>query len=109
SIWQIGGPLVATCLLIALGSLAFSEYVVPAASMRAHYVDRVEIKNKNFRGHFNEAEIWYHGQGAFTNIDRFDAKRNEIYGLTRYEFDPEFRLRRIVEARVARWKDDRWE
>ena len=109
SIWQIGGPLVATCLLIAIGSLAWSEYVVPGASMRAHYVDRVEIKNKNFRGHFNDAEIWYHGQGTFTNIDRFDANRKEIYGVTRYEFDPEFRLRRIVEARVARWKDDRWE
>ena len=76
SLWQIGGPLVATCLLISLLSLAWSEYVVPGASMQAHFVDRVQIKNKKFRGHFNEAEIWYHGPGSFTNIDRFDANRN---------------------------------
>lgn len=108
SLWQIGGPLIAACLLISFLSLAWSEYVVPGASMQAHYVDRVQIKNKQFRGHFNDAEIWYHGSGSFTNIDRFDAKRNEIYGLTRYEFDPEFRLRRIVEARVARWTGHGW-
>jgi len=108
SLWQIGTPLAGACLVIAFLSLAFGEYVVPGASMQAHFVDRVQIKNKKFRGHFNDAEIWYHGSGTFTNIDRFDANRNEIYGLTRYEFDPEFRLRRIVEARVARWTGEGW-
>lgn len=108
SLWQIGAPLAGVCLLIAFLSLAFGEYVVPGASMQAHFVDRVQIKNKKFRGHFNEAEIWYHGSGSFTNIDRFDANRNEIYGLTRYEFDPDFRLNRIVEARVARWTGEGW-
>src|SRR5690606_11222118 len=76
--------------------------------MQAHYVDRVQIKNKKFRGHFNEAEIWYHGSNGFTNIDRYDANRNEIYGLTRYEFDPSFELRRIVEVPVATWTGDGW-
>lgn len=108
SLWQIGGPLIAACLLISLLSLAWSEYVVPGASMQAHYVDRVQIKNKKFRGHFDDAEIWYHGSGTFTNIDRFDANRNEIYGLTRYEFDSAFQLRRIVEAKVARWTGQEW-
>jgi lipopolysaccharide export system permease protein len=108
SLWQIGAPLVGACLAISLLTLAWSEYVVPGASMQAHYVDRVQIKNKKFRGHFNEAEIWYHGPGSFTNIDRFDANRNEIYGLTRYEFDDSFRLRRIVEVRVARWTGSEW-
>lgn len=109
SIWQIGGPLVGACLTIAFASIAWSEYVVPAASMHAHYVDRVQIKNKGFRGHFNEAEIWYHGEGNFTNIDRFDANRNEIYGLRRYEFDGDFQLRRMVEARMAHWNGSGWD
>lgn len=108
SLWQMGAPLAAACLAISLLSLAWSEYVVPAASMRAHYVDRVQIKNKKFRGHFAESEIWYHGPGAFTNIDRYDANRNEIYGLTRYEFDSAFELRRIVEAQVAQWTGSEW-
>jgi lipopolysaccharide export system permease protein len=108
SLWQIGGPLVLASLLIALMSLAWSEYVVPSASIQAHYIDTVQIKNKKFKGHFNEAEIWYHGQGNFTNINRFDANRNEIYGLTRYEFDSSFQLRRIVEARLARWTGHDW-
>lgn len=109
SIWQIGSPLLAACLAIAIAGFGWNEYVVPAASMQAHFIDRVQIKNKTFRGHFNESEIWYHGDGNFTNIDRFDANRNEIYGLRRYEFDDEFQLRRMVEARMARWTGNGWE
>lgn len=109
SIWQLGTPLLGACFAISIASMGWSEYVVPAASMRAHYVDRVQIKNKTFRGHFNDAEIWYHGNGSFTNIDRFDANRNEIYGLRRYEFDDDFQLRRMVEARMARWSGNGWE
>jgi len=109
SIWQIGTPLLGACLAISLLSIGWNEYVVPAASMRAHHIDRVQIKNKSFRGHFDESEIWYQGEGSFTNIDRFDANRNEIYGLRRYEFDDDFELRRMVEARVARWTGNGWE
>lgn len=108
SLWQIGAPLTLACLVISLLSLAWSEYVVPGASMQAHHVDRVQIKNRKFQGHFGESEIWYQGPGSFTNIDRFDANRNEIYGLTRYEFDGDFQLRRIVEARLAQWTGERW-
>jgi len=108
SLWQIGGPLIVVAVLISLLTLAWSEYVVPSASLQAHYIDKVQIKNKKFRGHFNEAEIWYHGQSSFTNINRFDANRNEIYGLTRYEFDSAFQLRRIVQARLARWTGHDW-
>ncbi|MFM7143744.1 MAG: LptF/LptG family permease, partial [Alphaproteobacteria bacterium] len=108
SIWQIGGPLLAACLAIAIAGFGWNEYVVPAASMHAHYIDRVQIKNKTFRGHFNESEIWYHGDGNFTNIDRFDAKQDQVRGLRRYEFDDDFHLQRVVTAPVARWTGDRW-
>jgi lipopolysaccharide export system permease protein len=108
SLWQIATPIVAACLALSLLTLLWNEYVVPTCSAQAHYVERVQIKQKKFRGLFNEAEIWYHGERNFTNIERFDARRNEIYGLTRYELDPEFRLQRIVTARMLRWTGDTW-
>jgi lipopolysaccharide export system permease protein len=109
SLWQIAAPIVAMCLVLSLATLAWNEYVVPQCSMRAHYVEVVEIKKKKFKGLFSDAEIWYHGENSFTNIERFDAHKNEIYGLTKYELDPEFHLRRIVEAPTVHWTGKTWE
>jgi lipopolysaccharide export system permease protein len=108
SLWQIAAPILGACLAISLLTLLWNEYVVPECSMRANYVERVRIKNKAFRGHFGEFEIWYHGRGSFTNIERFDQKRNQIHGLTRYEFDDDFHLARIVTAATASWDGERW-
>jgi lipopolysaccharide export system permease protein len=108
SLWQIAAPIAGACLAISLLTLLWNEYVVPECSIRAHYVERVRIKNKPFRGHFGEFELWYHGKKNFTNIERFDAKRNQIHGVTRYEFDDQFRLVRIVKAATATWNGERW-
>jgi lipopolysaccharide export system permease protein len=108
SLWQIALPIAGACLAISVFTLAWNEYVVPECSMRAHYVERVQIKNKPFRGHFGEYEIWYHGRRTFTNIERFDAKRNQMHGVTRYEFDDQFRLVRVVKATMATWDEGRW-
>lgn len=108
SLWQIAAPIVGACLAVSLLTLAWNEYVVPGCSARAHYVERVQIKQKEFRGHFNETEIWYHGKHSFTNIDRFDSKRDQIHGFGRYEFDDDFQLTRIVSATMATWSGTAW-
>jgi lipopolysaccharide export system permease protein len=108
SLWQIAGPVIGACLGLSLLTLMWNEYVVPECSMRAHYVERVSIKKKPFKGHFGEWEIWYHGKQSFTNIARFDANRSQIHGLKRYEFDDQFRLIRMITATTATWEDGRW-
>jgi len=108
SIWGIAAPIAVACLVLSLLTLAWNEYVVPQCSARAHYVERVLIKKKQFRGHFGEFEIWYHGRGTFTNIERFDARHDQLHNLTRYEFDDQFRLHRIVTAATVTWQGGRW-
>jgi len=109
SLWQIGAPIAFACLLISVATMGWNEYVVPTATDRAHFIERVRIKNRKFEGHFGESEIWFHGRKSFTNIDRFDASRNELYGVTNYMFTDDFELERILTAPSARWVDDAWE
>ncbi|MBU6281543.1 LPS export ABC transporter permease LptG [bacterium] len=108
SLAQIAAPVLGACLAISVLMLAWNEWVVPATALRAHQVERVKIRKKQVRSHFNEFEIWYHGLRAFTNIDRFDAKQDRVHGLRRYEFDDDFHLRRIVTAPLAKWTGERW-
>ena len=108
SLAQMASPILGACLAISVLMLGWNEWVVPTTSMRAHQVDRVRIAKKQMRGHFNEFEIWYHGVGSLTNIDRFDAKTNQVHGVRRYDFDGDFHLQRIVTAPLAKWTGDRW-
>jgi lipopolysaccharide export system permease protein len=109
SLWQIGGPIAFACLAISIATMAWNEYVVPSSMDRAHYVERVRIKNKKFEGHFGEAEIWFHGRKIFTNVDRFDATSEQLFGVTNYLFNDDFRLERILTAPSAQWTGHAWE
>ena len=108
SLWQIAIPIVIACFLISLGMLAWNEYVVPPSAARSDYIETVEIKKKTYRAKFRRNEIWYQDKRGFTNIDRFDPNTNMISGLTRYEFEGDFRLRRIVSAASAEWTRQGW-
>ncbi|MDG2305161.1 MAG: LPS export ABC transporter permease LptG [Candidatus Binatia bacterium] len=109
SLWQIATPIVLACGVLSVAMLAFNEYVVPPSAARSDYIETVEIKNKTYRAHFRQRELWYQDRRGFTNIDRFDPKKSEIHGLTRYEFNDDFQLRRIVSATLARWNGSGWD
>lgn len=108
SLWQIATPIVITCFLISIGMLAWNEYVVPPSAARSDYIETVEIKKRTYRQKFRRNEVWYQDRRGFTNIDRFDPNNDVIYGLTRYEFDDDFRLERILSAAMARWQGESW-
>ena len=96
------------CLAISLATLAWNEYVVPSASLQAHYVDHVQIKNKTFRGHFNERgdlvprrrKLHEHRPLRREPATRSTGSRSTSSTTTSSS-------RRIVEARVARWTGER--
>jgi len=108
SLWQIATPLLLAGGAISVGMLAWNEFVVPPSAARADYIERVEIKKQAYRHQFRDREIWYQDRQGFTNIDRFDRDENQIHGLTRYEFDDDFKLRRIVSAAIATWTGHSW-
>lgn len=108
SLLQIATPLMVACALLSVAMLAWNEFVVPPSAARSDYIETVEIKKRTYRNQFNTREIWYQDKNGFTNIDLFDRKKNVIHGLTRYEFDDDFQLRRIVSAATVAWDGDSW-
>ncbi|MFP6662629.1 MAG: LPS export ABC transporter permease LptG [Deltaproteobacteria bacterium] len=108
SLWQIGAPIAAFCLMLSFATLAWNEYAVPPATTRAHHIENVEIKGRTERTHLKRTGLWYHHATGITNIERVDETGTIITGLTRYELDGDFHLRRIRTIPVARWTDGRW-
>lgn len=105
---QIARPLV-----IAAGALSgvvwiWGEWVVPYVFHKSRYINTVEIKQKTFRGLFNERGFWYHGKNAFYHIDHFDSRRNILSGLTIYSVDENFRVLKLIQISRALWEDGQW-
>src|SRR5215510_5095285 len=106
--WQIARPLLLSASILSVGVLAWNEFVVPYSFHKSRYINTVEIKQKAFRGLFHERGFWYHGENAFYHIDRFDSRRNMLFGLTIYRLDGNFHVHSLVEIAQAYWQDGQW-
>lgn len=108
SIWQIAAPLLALAGAISVAIFAWNETVVPVAAQRYRAIDNFELKKRGAATLFTGRDVWYHGHAGFYNIERVSLRRRTLYGLTVYQLDPEFRLRRQIEADLATWSPKGW-
>jgi lipopolysaccharide export system permease protein len=106
---QMTGPLLTVSLLLSIALLLWNETVVPPTAAEARHIKDVVIKQKRDLGMFDARSIWFQDRQGFVNIYYFDAVRETIHGLTLYDTDEQFRLKRVVEIPHAAWRGDRWE
>lgn len=105
---QVATPLFVTAVLLSVATLFWNEAVVPYATERSRYVDVVEIHNKPLKALLSEDGIWFHGRSGIYNIEHFDSRTETLIGLTVYDFNPGFKLDRLIEVPTAQWRNDHW-
>jgi lipopolysaccharide export system permease protein len=104
----IAAPVVACALLLSVVALFWSENLVPVAATRSRWLWDVELKQKVYRGVFDAASLWFQNDRGFVHIRRYDAGARVISGLSLYEADTDFDLKRVFEVETMTWQDDRW-
>ena len=105
---HLAAPLLITAVVLSIGILIWNETVVPYASERSRYVDMIEIRKRPLKALLSEDGMWFHGKAGIYNVQHFDARKEAVLGLTVYDFDPAFQLRRLIEIPAAQWRDDHW-
>lgn len=108
SSWRLAGPVVVVAALTSVFALLWNETLVPVAATRSRWLWDVELKQKVYRGVFDAASLWFQSEDGFVHISQYDASQRIIRGLTLYEADPEFVLKRIVEVDEMTWNDGTW-
>lgn len=106
--WKLAAPVLTAAAVVSLVALAWSERVVPAASERARLIRENEIKQRDTHGFHGRTSIWVQSAIGFVRADHYDAQRTTLYGVSIFDTDPALRLRRIVEAPLARWSGVMW-
>lgn len=98
-------------VVLILGSLllVMQDRVLPKMyRTREIYKYRVMQKKQDFFLDIKLDKIWYRSKNFIYNLQRFDAKTQLIYGMSMYEFDPEFNLKRVIEAKQAEYSPNGW-
>ncbi|MCC6766833.1 MAG: LPS export ABC transporter permease LptG [Deltaproteobacteria bacterium] len=108
STMQVATPLFAIATALSVAILAWNETVVPYSTERSRYIEIVEIRNRPLKALLSEDGIWFHGRNGIYNIEHFDSRTGTLVGLTVYDLNADFTLRRLVQIPTAQWKDDRW-
>jgi lipopolysaccharide export system permease protein len=101
-------PLITLSLVLVLFSFALSEWVIPGASSAAEYVYRVKIKKEQAYVYFKNDRIWFKRGNTVCNIDFFDAKTDEIKGITVLKLTPTYSIQKRYDAMLGSWQRDRW-
>jgi lipopolysaccharide export system permease protein len=106
--WRLAAPVLVAATAVSIFALAWNERVVPVASERGRLIRENEIKQRDTHGFHGTSSIWVQSAIGFVRAEHYDPQRETLYGVSIFETDPALRLRRILEASVARWASDHW-
>lgn len=105
---EMAVPVLVIGILISAFNFVINETVVPLTTREAKYLYDVQLKKRQLKAVFANRRIWVRVRDGFVSIDRFDARRQELAGVTHYRLDDQFGLRAIVRATGAAWNGHGW-
>ena len=109
SLYKILSPLLVFCLFLVMGSLLFSEVIVPYANQRVDYIYNVKVKHRKIRNYQQQDNLVIAGeQGRMYTIKHLDGKKKLMKEVSVDQFDQNFALINQIYAKKVVWKDSYW-
>jgi lipopolysaccharide export system permease protein len=107
SLLRIAAPLLGVALLISGSVLIIVEYVVPISTRQSTYVMETELRGKT-RQIFRRDRIWFREGQNLIHVRLAIPEEGLMRGITIYEVDEEFGMRRRLDADLALYENGRW-
>jgi len=109
SSYRIVFPLLLLCLVFVLGSLVFSEVVVPYANQRVDYIYNVKVKHREIRDYQQQDNLVIAGEkGRMYSIKHLDGKKKLMEEVSVDQFNKDFAMVNQIYAKKALWKGAYW-
>lgn len=106
SLYRVSLPVFLLAGGLSLISLAFQETLMPVLNQRGEEVDRVKIKHLQLPHLQARSQIWYRGsENRIYHISLLDPVNRAMSGVSIFELDREFSIRRRVDTQMARWQE----
>ena len=108
NIYRISLPVFIFAAIMAVFLFYFNELITPASVQKTEHIIKIDVQKQKTLGFFKQNEIWYHGENAIYNFKMFDVDKNILRGVTINYLNPDFTLKRRIDAQSAEWKNDKW-
>jgi len=94
---------------VSVGTLFLQDSVLPSLfKRRTNYYWREMKKRTDFYLDVKQNKVWYRSKNLIYNLKAFDAKTQQILGMTVYSFDDRFDLVQTVESDKALYTVQGW-
>jgi lipopolysaccharide export system permease protein len=103
TLFWLARPLVLFGLGLSCFSLCLNEFVVPVAERRQKEVYNIEIRQKDAKGGYNQADFWWRRGAHFYAINLFNSKTKSMQDLSDFEINQDWQIIRRTDARSVRW------
>ncbi len=108
SLYRIALPALGVAAVVSVFLFFFTELVTPASIQKTENIVKVEVQKQKAMGFFKQNEIWYRGHNAIYNFKMFDVEKNILRGITINQLNPDFTLKKRMDAQSAEWKNNQW-
>jgi lipopolysaccharide export system permease protein len=110
SLYRASAPILLCGLVVSVGAGLFQEFVLPEVTERREEVDRVKIRGQLPRHLQSRTRLWLRSSDTqFYRVELLNPATNDLYGVTVFEVDGDFRLMNRLDARQGRWSPEGWE
>jgi lipopolysaccharide export system permease protein len=108
SLYRIAFPLLILGILASGLCFIANELIVPFSKRQADNILLTEIRKKPRKTFIRNYKVWYRSRNAIYNFQVFNPEKDTLEGITLFEFDDNFKLKRRVDAKKALWRGDAW-
>ena len=108
SLYRMSMPVLIFAAIVAVSLFYFSEIITPSSIQKAEHIVIAEVQKQKTLGFFKQNEIWYHGEKAIYNFKMFDVTKDTLRGIVINYINPDFTLKKRIDAQSAEWKNGQW-
>lgn len=108
SLYRTSLPVIVISVMVCIFTFLLNEFITPYANQKAEYIKLIEVQKRKKLGSFKQDQMWYRSKDAIYNFNIFDPKTNTLKGIAINYLDRDFRLSMRIDAKTAKWKDEKW-
>lgn len=106
TVMQAFKPLFLCGIIISVTAIALKETLVPYAFRRVSEIYNIDIRQKDKKGKYNQADFWWRDKNNFYSLESFDSRDSSIHRFTWLEINPDFKVIKRTDAAKAIWVSD---
>lgn len=96
-------PIFIFAFALSVVSIFFNETVVPHTARRVREIYDFDIKKKDVKGKYSQANFWWRSRDSFFRAGAFDSRDNSLHDLTEIKVNKEFKITERVITEKAKW------